>query len=444
MSLDALREVLLIYSNSICKEIKKMNDYNIAIKSCNLGKKYRIGKEKPKSKTIHEKIVNTIISPFSWINSQIKKPEEKEILWAIKDINFQIERGEVVGFIGHNGAGKSTLLKILSRITEPSEGYADIYGRLAALLEVGTGMHPELTGKENIYMNGTILGMKKKEIDYNYDEIIEFSGINKFLETPVKHYSSGMRVRLGFAIAAHLKPEILIVDEVLAVGDADFQNKCIGKMKDVAKGGRTVLFVSHNMAAIQNLCTRVCLISNGKIEYDGNTDEGISRYFGYDNNYERKKINERNDRRGNGAIRFIDININNNRGDKVDKLYTGQDIYIEIDYFTENNIKSLDVHITFYTIDGKFMFTCSMEANGFIYSEYKERGIIICRIPKLPLTAGTYSINLYSTYKGEIADWIVNTQLITVYDGDFYGTGKIMSHKEGFLVEHEWHVKNYS
>lgn len=251
---------------------------DIAIRVENLGKRYVIGRETPPAPTFAGRLRQTVASPFSWLASQMRGPSEDEILWALKDVSFEVKRGEVLGVIGRNGAGKSTLLKILSRITEPTTGHAEIHGRVGALLEVGTGMHPELTGRENIYLNGTILGMRKAEIDTKFDEIVDFSGIERFLDTPVKRYSSGMRVRLGFAIAAHLEPEILIIDEVLAVGDAEFQRKCLGKMKDVAGHGRTVLFVSHNMRAVMALCDYCILLDRGELSLYGTTNEAMHEY----------------------------------------------------------------------------------------------------------------------------------------------------------------------
>ncbi len=232
-----------------------------------------------------------------------------EDFWALKDINFEIQPGEVVGIIGRNGAGKSTLLKILSRITEPTTGRITLNGRVASLLEVGTGFHPELTGRENIFLNGAILGMSRKEIQSKFDEIVDFAGVEKFLDTPVKRYSSGMYVRLAFAVAAHLEPEILIIDEVLAVGDAEFQKKCLGKMGEVAKGGRTVLFVSHNMAAVQSLCTHTILMGEGRVLFAGSTGDGISRYLGI----KKSKSSTRRSLRSSGepTITFANIEITN-------------------------------------------------------------------------------------------------------------------------------------
>lgn len=239
-----------------------------AVKVNNLGKMYRIGKERPEPNSTLGRIGYTLRSPFEWLITQMSKPDEEETLWAFRNVSFSINEGEVVGLIGANGAGKSTLLKVLSRITEPTEGQAVLNGRISSLLEIGTGMSPELTGRENIYVNGCVLGMKKKEIEARFDEIVEFAGIKKFVDTQVKRYSSGMKVRLGFAIAAHLEPEILIVDEVLAVGDAEFREKCLNKMHNIASHGRTVLFVSHNMQAIEQLCERAILFEEGRMVMD--------------------------------------------------------------------------------------------------------------------------------------------------------------------------------
>jgi len=245
-----------------------------------LSKEYRIGMDRT-YKRFTESFTNAVRHPIQALRGL---GEPKDTFWALKDVNFEVERGEVLGIIGRNGAGKSTLLKILSRITYPTEGEIVMRGRVGSLLEVGTGFHPELTGRENIYFNGAILGMKKREIDDKFDEIVKFSGVEKFLDTPVKRYSSGMNVRLAFSVAAHLDPEILLVDEVLAVGDAEFQKKCLGKMGEVASEGRTVLFVSHNMKAIENLCLKACLLERGRLVVSGKITDVISQYmksYGY-------------------------------------------------------------------------------------------------------------------------------------------------------------------
>ena len=244
---------------------------DVAIRVENLSKQYRIGAPQARYKTLRESLVDMASAPVHRLRRLGQPSPENETIWAMKDVSFDVKKGEVVGIIGRNGSGKTTLLKILSRITEPTEGYAEIKGRVGSLLEVGTGFHPELTGRENIYLNGAILGMKRAEIDQRFDEIVAFSEIEKFLDTPVKRYSSGMYVRLAFSVAAHLEPEILLVDEVLAVGDAAFQKKCLGKMGDVASEGRTVLFVSHNMAAVRNICPRAIWLEGGSVLQSGDT-----------------------------------------------------------------------------------------------------------------------------------------------------------------------------
>jgi len=252
---------------------------DLAFRVENLGKYYRIGARQKQTSSFGDSIKRLASSPFEYLATTLRPPAHEEILWALKDVSFQVEQGEVLGIIGPNGAGKSTLLKILSRITEPTTGRAEVYGRVGSLLEVGTGFHKELTGRENIYLNGAIMGMTKSEIDRKFNEIIEFSGVHKFIDTPVKRYSSGMYVRLAFSVAAHLEPEILLVDEVLAVGDADFQKKCLGKMSNVAKEGRTVLFVSHNMSAIQRLVDKCIWFDEGRIMQMGEPHQIIDSYL---------------------------------------------------------------------------------------------------------------------------------------------------------------------
>jgi lipopolysaccharide transport system ATP-binding protein len=257
---------------------------DIAVRVSGLGKQYQIGKLQTKRTRLYDVLADSVAAPFRRVGQLLSGNKSgasdlTETMWALRDVSFEVKKGEIIGIIGRNGSGKSTLLKILSRITAPSEGFADVYGRVGALLEVGTGFHPDLTGRENVYLNGSILGMTRQEIDRKFDEIVAFSEVEKFIDTPVKHYSSGMGLRLGFAVAAHLEPEILIVDEVLAVGDAAFQKKCIGKMGEVAGEGRTVLFVSHNMAAVRNLCGSIALLNAGHLIETGQTDQVIDRYL---------------------------------------------------------------------------------------------------------------------------------------------------------------------
>ncbi|MDX2041247.1 MAG: polysaccharide ABC transporter ATP-binding protein [Acidobacteriota bacterium] len=259
----------------------------VAIRVEGVSKQYRIGVRREKYKTLRDSLVETAAAPFRRMNdmfrgngkkSDDRSGSETDSFWALKDVSFDIKCGEVVGVIGRNGAGKSTLLKVLSRITEPTEGFAEIHGRVGALLEVGTGFHQELTGRENVFLNGAILGMRREEIARKFDEIVEFAEVGKFIDTPVKRYSSGMHLRLAFSVAAHLEPEILLVDEVLAVGDVAFQKKCVGKMEDVASQGRTVLFVSHNLAAIKELCQTSVVMNNGQLDFRGPVVQGLAHY----------------------------------------------------------------------------------------------------------------------------------------------------------------------
>ncbi len=268
------------------------------------GKKYTIGANQARYQTVRESLTNAFHQSFRTNKGQ--KSTEENTIWALKDVNFEVKHGEVLGIIGRNGAGKSTLLKILARITKPTTGRIELNGRVGSLLEVGTGFHPELTGRENIYLSGAILGMKRKEIIRKFDEIVDFAEIEKFLDTPVKHYSSGMYMRLAFAVAAHLEPEILLVDEVLAVGDAEFQKKCLGKMGDVASEGRTVLFVSHNMDAIQNLCSSSILIQQGFLTDKSTSKEIITKYLSetHSNVEEIESLSKRIDRSGTGDIKI--------------------------------------------------------------------------------------------------------------------------------------------
>jgi len=311
-----------------------MSNRKLAIKVEGIGKRYRIGLKEEAHENLVSALVDIIKSPlknyrkyrslydFRDMEDYDSNENSEDILWALKDISFEVEQGEVLGIIGMNGAGKSTLLKILSRITPPTVGKIQINGRVSSLLEVGTGFHPELTGRENVFLNGTILGMRKKEVDQKFDEIVEFSGIEKFLDTPVKRYSSGMRVRLAFAVAAHLDPEILIIDEVLAVGDAEFQRKCLNKMQDVGQAGRTVLFVSHNMPAVTRMCERVILLNAGRVMIDGTAHDVVSAYLrGNQGSSAQRVWEEPDDAPGREIARLLAVrvrDVNNNITDSID------------------------------------------------------------------------------------------------------------------------------
>jgi len=415
---------------------------NVAIQVENLSKQYKIGVRK-RHDTLRDQLMGGLRSMFSR-NGAV--PDRDDTFWALRDVSLEIKYGEVVGIIGRNGAGKSTLLKILSRITEPTQGEAKIHGRVASLLEVGTGFHAELTGRENIYLNGSILGMKRVEIERKFDEIVGFSGIEKFIDTPVKHYSSGMYVRLAFAVAAHLEPEILIIDEVLSVGDAAFQKKCLAKMRNVAKQGRTVLFVSHNMAAIQGFCSKCYLLSSGQVVAEGSPRTVVEQYLSDVSLGTPAALGERKDRQGSGEIQFSGVSILDGKGHPIDMASSGQDIQIAVSYRARDNkpVSRLDVHITFYTAFGQFMFNCSSEGSGYSFDVLPPTGQLVCHIPELPLAPGRYDFNLFSTVGGITADWISEAGYLSVVSGDYFGTGQLKTHEDGFLVKHNWSVTDSS
>jgi lipopolysaccharide transport system ATP-binding protein len=308
---------------------------NIAIRVENLGKQYRIGRLQQRHDTLRDQLSAFLKSPHKG-NGQNQKSEES--IWALKDVSFEINRGEVVGLIGRNGAGKTTLLKVLSRITEPTEGIADLHGRVGSLLEVGTGFHPELTGRENIFLSGAILGMHRAEIDRKFDEIVAFSEIEKFLDTPVKRYSSGMYVRLAFAVAAHLDPEILLVDEVLAVGDTAFQKKCLGKMGDATREGRTVVFVSHNMGAIEGLCSRVFWLDGGSIKSSGLASRIVSEYL-IESTLGDPNTRIRKNRRTDERLVLEQVLIKNERNEAKTSFFPGEKLILEIQFFAGERIE---------------------------------------------------------------------------------------------------------
>ncbi|OAB75750.1 ABC transporter ATP-binding protein [Cochleicola gelatinilyticus] len=370
------------------------------------------------------------------LNDRSMKTSE-EYVWALQDINFEVKDGEVLGIIGKNGAGKSTLLKLLSRVTSPTTGVIKTKGRIASLLEVGTGFHPELTGKENIFLNGAILGMNKSEIAERLEEIIEFSGCEMYIDTPVKRYSSGMRVRLAFAVAAHLEPDILVIDEVLAVGDAEFQKKAIGKMQDISKGeGRTVLFVSHNMVSVQQLCTRCILMENGRIKTEGPTQEIIDEYL---------KLNDETDsfkRTENTALSpvFIkDVYLLSPKKIKTNKVQCGHElnIFIEISASEEQGNIRMEIGI-----DGKRGERLVYLSNALIERKLTLNSgvnIVQVHIDKVPFLPGTYPLTIrISNESGKEVDKVQNNFKIQVEEGDFFNTGKLnVLSKSKFLMEHD-------
>ncbi|PHR96414.1 MAG: ABC transporter ATP-binding protein [Leeuwenhoekiella sp.] len=362
------------------------------------------------------------------VNDRSQKSTE-DYVWALRDINFEVKQGEVLGIIGKNGAGKSTLLKILSRVTAPTTGVIKSQGRIASLLEVGTGFHPELTGRENIYLNGAILGMTKAEINSKLDEIIEFSGCERYIDTPTKRYSSGMTVRLAFAVAAHLEPEILVVDEVLAVGDAEFQKKAIGKMQDISQGeGRTVLFVSHNMASVQSLCSRAILLQNGLITHSGTVLKIIEEYLTVDslpNETTCKKFINKNERTGSGLakIKFVEFR---SKG-MVKTPATGQPVELVFDIDLVESIKFEDLELDFRIDNQLGQRILWFSSTVFKKNRLEGNRQIIFQFKKFPLNQGSYIVTTHLTHKNEVADWAKNGFQFQVDEGFFYSSLKKVS-----------------
>lgn len=362
---------------------------------------------------------------------------ESNYVWALKDINFNVEQGDVVGIIGKNGAGKSTLLKLLSQVTAPTVGEIRARGRIASLLEVGTGFHPEMTGRENIYLNGAIMGMTKAEISRKLDEIIDFSGCERYIDTPVKRYSSGMTVRLGFAIAAHLEPEILVVDEVLAVGDAEFQKKAIGKMQDVSKGeGRTVLFVSHNMTAVKNLCKSGILLENGTVKFSGNVEDTINQYLAINPDMFGHAISERTDRLGNGLIRVKDVFLRNRQGAQIEEVFTGDYIRIEFNLEVEKGVDTSEMIIACSLTDSYDNSVVLWVSDEMPHDFSKlANNTLSLEIPNLNLRPNIYyldfQISLKDTDRNNFCDTMHSAVQIHVIPEAFYMNGPVLSNIRG-------------
>jgi len=370
------------------------------------------------------------------VNDRSSKVKE-EYVWALHDINFEVKQGEVLGIIGKNGAGKSTLLKILSRVTSPTTGVIKTKGRIASLLEVGTGFHPELTGRENVFLNGAILGMTRAEINAKFDEIVEFSGCQMYIDTPVKRYSSGMKVRLAFAVAAHLEPDILVVDEVLAVGDAEFQKKAIGKMQDISKeGGRTVLFVSHSMAAVKNLCTRAIVLEQGKTVFEGDTEEAINFYIRNQNI--RFQFNPENRKKFSNDIFIKNIRVCNSENEVIGTALSGEYIVIEFIIANLNNTAPIHVGVGVYSQEEEQQFHCSTEVINQPYISEDNEIIAQLDIPKWPLANGHFYFNFYLRRNSELMDHIIQGIWIKSEKGDYYETGILPSWNKGFYCEFEW------
>jgi lipopolysaccharide transport system ATP-binding protein len=386
-----------------------------------------------------------------WKNKLLRRQDADDapgVFWALRDINFDIEQGQVVAVIGHNGAGKSTLLKILSSITSPTRGAVRLRGRVASLLEVGTGFHQELTGRDNVFLNGAILGMTRREVASKFDDIVAFSEIGDFIDTPVKRYSSGMRVRLAFAVAAHLEPEILIVDEVLAVGDASFQQRCVGKMGEVSRSGRTVLFVSHNAAAVENLCNRGIVLHRGRMDFDGTQTAALEHYAsrfaasGGD-------LRTRTDRTGSGEARVTAVEFRDAQGRRVNAIPAGEPIEVWVHYECAESAKvpRLTCNLTFTTALGAPLITQSNFFTDERVVDPPPRGMLVCKLPSLPLTEGVYRCDtgLYPLFRMRAAyDELKHAGELQVMASDFFGGGKNPSTPAGdgpMLVRGSWRVE---
>jgi len=415
---------------------------DIAINVEALGKKYHIGGIQKSYYRLTDQLADIVTAPFRRAGNLIRGDargvaELGETIWALKDISFQIKPGEVVGIIGRNGAGKSTLLKILSGITDPTDGYADIYGRVGSLLEVGTGFHPDLTGRENIYLNGAILGMKKTEIDRKLDEIVAFAEIDKFLDTPVKHYSSGMYVRLAFSVAAHLEPEILLVDEVLAVGDMAFQRKCLGKMDDVAQAGRTVVFVSHNMGLLQALCQRGIFLHQGGVDTDGTITEAVDAYLQTLEQARSHDLSKRTDRKGQGHARLLGAEVVNDSDGSSSILKTGQPARFVFYVDTLLLGMACDFHI--YDTIGQPVTSFKSRLRGPKDAYDPSLGLkFVCDIDELLLLPGRYRIDVAIVGDNRLQDFIEAAAVFEVGDGHVGGRPAQHDGKFSVVMSHRW------
>lgn len=401
-----------------------------------LGKRYRISGARTGPSTLRESLTTAPSRTLSAIGLRASTDQD---FWALRGVDMEIREGEVVGVVGRNGAGKSTLLKILSRITEPTEGRAGLRGRVGSLLEVGTGFHPELTGRENVFLNGAILGMSRTDIRRRFDEIIDFAGIEQFLDTPVKRYSSGMYVRLAFAVAAHLEPDVLLIDEVLAVGDVAFQQKCLGRMSHIARGGRTVVFVSHNLAAVSSLCTRAVLLDRGRLQIDGAVSTVLTSYMDIVHATLEHALDEREDRQGSGVFRFTGIKVSSPAG----PVSVGSPATVELAFRTTTPVRNA---LASFAVNGPFgepLFLCSTRLKGTELATLPDEGVIRCDLASLPLLPGRYTMNVYGEGNGGVADWVEEAAAFDVVESDFFGTGQLPPDSHGRLVmEQAWTVES--
>jgi lipopolysaccharide transport system ATP-binding protein len=409
---------------------------DIAIRASGLSKRYSLGQMASGYDMLRDLLVDRVRRRAA------TRLATKEF-WALQGVDLEVERGETFGIIGHNGAGKSTLLKILSRITPPTRGEADLIGRVGALLEVGTGFHPELTGRENVFLNGAILNMSRTEIARKFDEIVEFADVAQFIDTPVKRYSSGMQLRLAFAVAAHLEPEILIIDEVLSVGDLAFQQRCLGRMETVAREGRTVLFVSHNLTAVSKLCSRSMLLEGGRPIAIGASNDVIAEYVRSVGTAAGTPLADRDDRRGSGELRFTEISFESG-GRPTDSPTTGEPMEIRLRYQTKDGrpLRNVSFGVLVLTHLNELMLHLSSPVSGALLDEIPGEGVARCLIPRCPLPAGQYRMHIWAETANQPIDWIEFACELTIVQGDFFGSGKAPppTHR-AVLVDHGWTVE---
>jgi lipopolysaccharide transport system ATP-binding protein len=407
------------------------------VQATGLGKRYTIGN----TSGGYSRLTEDISDAFSKLVR--RRPADRieataRELWALRDVTFDVEQGEVLGLIGKNGAGKTTLLKVMARITEPTEGRAEVVGRVGSLLEVGTGFHPELTGRENVYLNGAILGMRRNEIRAKFDEIVGFAEVEKFIDTPVKRYSSGMYVRLAFAVAAFLEPEILFVDEVLSVGDQAFQQRCLGRMNEIARSGRTILFVSHNLASVAALCTRAILIDGGRLVMDGPTDDVITHYISTIQVLAGSSLEHREDRTGDGRMRVTHAEVVSHDGSPA---RTGVDAEVRLTFQADAPNRTIGVSMGIEGPLGEPVFHCSTRTTGQVLHADSRTGELVCSIPRLPLLPGRYSLSVYAEVNGVLADWVRNALFFDVFEADVFGSGQLPPTTHGCVfAEHSWSV----
>ncbi len=407
-----------------------------------LSKVYHLGANRGSYRTLRDSLAGLASAPARWVRRLRRGADPESSFWALQEVSFELSPGRVLGLIGHNGAGKSTLLKILSRITEPTGGRAVLRGRVGSLLEVGTGFHGELSGRENIYLNGAILGMKRAEISRQFDRIVAFAEVEAFVDTPVKHYSSGMYLRLAFAVAAHLEPEILLVDEVLAVGDAAFQKRCLGKIGEVAQAGRTVIFVSHNLSAVERLCDSALLLDHGRVVFQGTAAETIERYLRKGQSAEGL-VESASRRPGRGAVRFTRVRT---ICDGVESLHltAGSRVEILLDYAAAPGAAAVEgarIRVAWTNLLGDTLFVCVSDADKGLPPLTGPSGTVRIGIPRLPLNQGTYRLQAWIKSGREIEDQVADASELTVAGGDFFGNAYLMPADSGpLLVPHSFEL----